>query len=652
MRRAALAGAALLLLAAGGAGGQGADAPPASPIRADFTLTKIGGAKCWAPCAVHVDAVGNLDGVAGDGETIDPGWERVLHTHDFRWDFGDPHAHGTWPSGHPIGVARGAIAGHVYEKPGTYTVELCAGRPGVPYGCATQTVAVERIEDFPRDVFCIAASAKPVPGRDGCPANAQAAVQPDFDAALIGLCGMKGGKNACLFRGGDRFEASLALQAFNGDARPALVGSYGEGRAIVRTAGEIGAFFVLGSGLTVFGFDLECGAPCHLVTRPVGAALENVTVYDVRGSGAIGGAFDTVAGGETGNASSNCAVVKLTAHKTAPAKGTQFTFPYCDRALFVGNDLDNAGHLHGPNPEFTVRAYFRRYAVSYNHLRGAGQCRQALELRVDLTRARPHDFGVVGWNRVGQRVGRNMIGVCNSQDGCNHSSPNQETKDARHVVVEGNHLYVDGGYDRAGCGAGFEAPVLVNGADVTVRNNTIDLQGIGEQVFPGTGRALVVTTRRIEVPPATLDDRVHALGNSVYYDGAAPGWPVCHNGGGAGSTGHVCEGNLVYAPHAAPLSATSGGGFERAGGNVLATARSPFAKPLPRGPADDGATRPEDFAIRPERGAEAARDAGFEPDGARSFALPVDAAGACRPEGARADAGAFEAGATPDCGRR
>lgn len=91
---------------------------------ARFTAAPIQGSTCVAPCAVHFDAIGT-----GSDRTVDSAYSRPFHSLTFEWGFGDPNS-GVWAvSGRSRNQAFGAIAGHVYEQPGTYTVTLRVTNP-------------------------------------------------------------------------------------------------------------------------------------------------------------------------------------------------------------------------------------------------------------------------------------------------------------------------------------------------------------------------------------------------------------------------------------------------------------------------------------------------------------------------------------------
>ena len=100
---------------------------------------------------------------------------RPFHELEYQWDFGDA-ASGSWTStpGMPNlsrNQATGPMAAHVFEAPGTYTVNLT-----VLDGAAAATRSVQITVTDPNTVFagntlCVGNS-QPVAGSGGCPAGA------------------------------------------------------------------------------------------------------------------------------------------------------------------------------------------------------------------------------------------------------------------------------------------------------------------------------------------------------------------------------------------------------------------------------------------------------------------------------------------------
>src|SRR5688572_23082825 len=108
---------ALVLAACGGGGGDGSESPPnpAGQIAPSLVPSRASGV---APLYVFFDATA----------TTAAATSRPFHELEYRWEFGDA-ASGSWAStpGMPNlsrNAATGPVAAHVFETPGTYTVNL------------------------------------------------------------------------------------------------------------------------------------------------------------------------------------------------------------------------------------------------------------------------------------------------------------------------------------------------------------------------------------------------------------------------------------------------------------------------------------------------------------------------------------------------
>jgi hypothetical protein len=210
-----------------------ATAAQAAPI-AKFTATPVQGPVCVAPCAVHFDAIGD-----GRSETTDASVPLPFHSLHFNWAFDDVN-HGTWPtSGRSKRTAFGAVAGHVYETPGTYGVELKvvspAGATSRVYGANRVVVADPNAVFAAKDTFCIANTGTPGgAGFEACPVRS-ASQHLIFGAGEIGAfdgamdaCDATRRKVRCLFRAGDAFHASNDVLLAPG-AGVGLVSRFGDG---------------------------------------------------------------------------------------------------------------------------------------------------------------------------------------------------------------------------------------------------------------------------------------------------------------------------------------------------------------------------------------------------------------------------------------
>jgi hypothetical protein len=148
-------------------------------ITADIQPSRISGV---APLAVHFDATGTTH----TDTTINE-----FHDLQYEWTFGDPNA-GHWQYGARAGSSSphprneeccSAIAAHVYDNPGTYTVNLIV--KDSQGNISTDQVAIE-VED-PDEVFsgttaCISSSGNFA----GCPSSntSDHFNSSDFDSTL------------------------------------------------------------------------------------------------------------------------------------------------------------------------------------------------------------------------------------------------------------------------------------------------------------------------------------------------------------------------------------------------------------------------------------------------------------------------------------
>lgn len=200
----------------------------ANPV-ASLTASRTYGS---APVCVHFDATASTD-----ADTSYP-FRDLL----YKWNFGDPGVAGSnvWETGAntswPKNLARGPVAAHCYETPGTYTatLQVC---DATRCSTATHTVRVDNPEvdnsglspagsNFTgANTYCFA-NVQAVAGVGGCPSGATIpAGTSDFDAAIT-TC-LASGKR-CLFKKGDTFTAS-AQSTLSTAITTAVLGSYGAG---------------------------------------------------------------------------------------------------------------------------------------------------------------------------------------------------------------------------------------------------------------------------------------------------------------------------------------------------------------------------------------------------------------------------------------
>jgi len=86
-----------------------------------------------APLSVHFEA----------GLTSSSPASRTFHDHDYTWSFGDAAA-GVWgTTGKSRNLAKGAVAAHVYETPGSYTATLTVKRGSTVVHAQSFTITVD-----------------------------------------------------------------------------------------------------------------------------------------------------------------------------------------------------------------------------------------------------------------------------------------------------------------------------------------------------------------------------------------------------------------------------------------------------------------------------------------------------------------------------
>ena len=178
------------------------------------SYSTTGGSTSPAPLFVHVDCTATTD-----ADTSKP-----FHDLQFRHTFGDPGA-GTWSNGANTNasknVATGAIAGHVYETAGTYTITTTV-TDGTNIARTTQSITVADPDTVYTGTATVCFYNSTV--GTGCPAGATQTASSDYDAALTSCFGTT---KRCLFKRGDTFTASAATGLAS--AGPNTIGAYGSG---------------------------------------------------------------------------------------------------------------------------------------------------------------------------------------------------------------------------------------------------------------------------------------------------------------------------------------------------------------------------------------------------------------------------------------
>lgn len=161
---------------------------------------------------------------------------RPFHDLEYRWNFGDPAGGAVWAYGSSAGIAsnnsknaaRGPMASHVFESPGTYSVCLSVS-DGLNTSARPVTITVTAANAAPEflgaGTLCVDSRARPAPGVDGCPAGAAVLQSTDFDAVINSTARNGSVHKRILFRRGSTLTSSTAA-IINANG-PGLVGAYG-----------------------------------------------------------------------------------------------------------------------------------------------------------------------------------------------------------------------------------------------------------------------------------------------------------------------------------------------------------------------------------------------------------------------------------------
>jgi PKD repeat protein len=620
--------------------------------QAHFTATPLQGDPCVAPCAVHFDAIGD-----GASATVDPAYPREFHTLLFDWNFGQPGG-GSWPvSGVDKNQALGAIAGHVYAQPGTYPVTLTVTNPAGETSVAQQLVVVADPNAVfsASDTWCFANSGTPGgPDFAACP-TAQASqhvvigsgTAGGFDMALgASFCDAGNSKGRCLFRSGDTFLANGFLGLAQTAPGPGLISSFGAG-ARPRIVGGPG-FLGLGDGWTVAHFDvaLDSTAAPSLPLFLLNPERQRVLVWDVRARGLRALCFESATGNTATVHSDLVGIVELDC-LNAGSSDLAGLFLRAERVLVQGNSIDNA--YEG---QFTLRTvHFPRSIVQHNRIQrpqeDSANQRNAIQIRAwagdQLSgppappTPSPTEWVIVSDNVISQDNAIMTIRTCQT----NTCTDAVSAPDVRDVVFERNFLFLSSG-GTGGPGAQLRV-FWLQGGDLTVRNNVVDLQGI-DPTGPGEIQ-LVGQDANMASGPGLLDDRVHVLNNVMYFDEpTARAFRFC-NSLAAGS-GHECRNNLAWLPNQTGLQEADDGSFLSS--NNVFGAENPFVGAVP----GQGQTSAAHFV--PSAQATDVIDSGYD-FGNGPSQVPLDFAGECRPAdgdqsgGAGWDVGAFEVAADTAC---
>lgn len=525
-----------------------------SPINLSAMAHRVTGT---APLAVFFDATATTDASV----TSNP-----FHDIQYAWNFGDSGA-GSWSYGSTgqtsKNVAYGAVASHVYETAGTYTVTLTA-YDGTNTVTQTQTITVTAANTTYSGAnrTCVNASGADhtgcplIPGTyadsAACVTASRCVTQADLDAALASYLGS--GKSV-VFKGGDVFTASTHT-TFSGTG-PAEISSYGTGRAIFRWTGAASAlgFIRVGGTGTDFRivnveFDGEAVVGQAWMSFQ-NTAWTNVLLLNnyahgldtyISPSWALSGGFGFFVVGNV--------LADMVAGSGSPADSI-FTGSGSLVAI-LGNSV-----VQGGNGQQGIRMdTLSKFIVSNNTVTGAAATKETISVRSGSTV--DTNFGVIGDNSVS--VGPAYTGIF----------PGGATPVAgratRNIVVERNYIASVAGTSTTG--------IESTGEQISIRDNIID----GTAVDSVYGVALRNTYAK--------DNWVY---NNSIYTGKASGAYAGVFVGTSVLTGNVIKNNLVFSPSITATAVSDTGALATKANNTAngSTGVSPlFTATPPTTPAE------------------------------------------------------------------
>ena len=203
---------------------------------------------CIAPCGVFFEAVLNQS----------LGTERPIHELSFQWSFEDPAARfevlsNDFPeSFKDANAAQGPLAGHVFERPGTYEVRVWVANRNQNYAIGSETITVEDPEIAYAGTRTICYSNRS--NFSGCPNGAQR-----FTSAVDAIRAANQSRMRVLFRSGEEtlFNTDTTFRGL----RDIQIGSFGSGaKPILRIDGSVTKNLFEPAetdGFTLFGLEMR-----------------------------------------------------------------------------------------------------------------------------------------------------------------------------------------------------------------------------------------------------------------------------------------------------------------------------------------------------------------------------------------------------------
>jgi len=357
----------------------------AGAITLPSMLTVPGRVSGVAPLAVHFNAVG----------TTATATARPFHELEYRWSFGDASS-GNWgdrstgSSGTGANtsrnVARGPVAAHVYETPGTYVLNLTVtdGTNTISNSCVQIAVQDPNLVYANANTVCISSTGIPSGGADGCPSGAAGFQLSDFCSAVTTH---RGTGKRLLFRGGQTFSCAAGTTVPNNG--PWTIGSYGGGLARILSSQATGNVIGIGAGAGIFPADgrlmdleITTSAPpgnTLISVRGIGnfdkLTLLRLNIHDIGDGPQFLVNLVNVAGNT--HVWDQLTIADSTIRTITGGAGTHGLFLFASRLALLGNLIDDTfGGEHLARLD-----YHNGSVISHNALRNGAAGKETMAIR-------------------------------------------------------------------------------------------------------------------------------------------------------------------------------------------------------------------------------------------------------------------------------